>query len=78
MERRYYNANSLEQAFRQYESHYGLSSDTFYEAWLHDDEKVLGPIAGRHRHAWASLYREWRELTEGELVGNVTRDLLPA
>ncbi len=56
MTRRYYDATSLERVLTNFETRYGLSSTGFYE--MHVSDTVPEDVTGRHRHVWASFYRD--------------------
>lgn len=77
VERRCYNASGLERALKAYEDHFGLASSDFCEAYSNgEDDPRLKRIPRFDRHVWASLYREFDELSGGRLVAQVERELL--
>ena len=59
MEKRYYSAASLEEAVREFERGYGLSSDDFYRAYLARDADRVAP---RHRLVWANFRRNSKRM----------------
>ena len=61
MEKRYYNAESLEHVLRLLERRYAMSSEAFYAAHLADEP--LPELRGFDRHTWASFYSEHRRLS---------------
>lgn len=74
IEKRYYNATTLERTLAAYEAHFALSSADFYAEHEAESARVAA-IPGFHRHVWASYYREWRELEDCGLPGRVSREL---
>ena len=74
MERRYYNATSLERALRTLESRYGMSSAEFYAAHR-DDARAVTAMPRRIRNLWASLYRDWRRLSGADFAEQVEREV---
>jgi hypothetical protein len=70
VERRYYDASSLESVLGAFEERYGLTSEAFYEA--HVAGEPLDEISGFHRHAWASFYRNVRRL-RGDFAAHAER-----
>jgi hypothetical protein len=54
VEKRCYSAASLEEAVREFERGYGLSSDDFYRSYRARDADRVAP---RHRLVWASFRR---------------------
>jgi hypothetical protein len=73
MEKRYYNAESLEQALGNLESQFGLTSASFYEKVL-AGEQVDG-MPRFHRSVWASLYRDYCRMHERDFASSVGRAL---
>ena len=69
MEKRYYNANTLRETVKVYESEYGMSSAHFYEAHQADDLAIQG-IPQHQRSLWASLWREHEELERAATAGS--------
>ncbi len=65
MEKRYYNAASLEHSLQAFERRYSLESAEFYAAHIRDDSEIVGHIPRWHRHSWASFYREWQQVSSG-------------
>lgn len=66
MEKRTYNAASLERVLLSFERRYGMSSADFSQR--HRAEEALPGIPGFHRHVWASFYRDVRRLRGDEFV----------
>jgi hypothetical protein len=60
--KRYYNAESIRRVLASFENRWGMRSEEFYEAHVADAE--LPRMPGFHRHVWASLYRDYRRLSE--------------
>lgn len=75
MEKRYYNAEVLHRTLIAFEHRYGLESKDFYARYEQSDHEALRAIAGYHRHAWASFYREWRGLSGEDFASSVERDV---
>jgi hypothetical protein len=73
MERRYYNATSLERVLGDLEEHYGMSSEEFYARHLADDVRVSMPSFTRH--TWASFYRNLRRLRGDDFAEHAERTL---
>lgn len=74
MEKRYYNAASLERVLLDLERHYGHRSADVYNAHVAGDP--LPDIPGYERHVWISFYRDHRRLTNGSgFVENAERFL---
>lgn len=74
MERRYYNASSLERALSSFESHYGMSSGEFNAAHR-TDAPAVAAMPRRIRNLWASLYRDWRRLSGEDFAEQVEREI---
>jgi hypothetical protein len=74
MEKRYYDAASIERTLRVFERKYGLSSEEFFEAHVADDERVA-EMPGWHRQPWASFYRTWLRLSGGGFAAQAAREL---
>jgi hypothetical protein len=60
IEKRYYNATTLQDALAQYESAYGMTSAKFFEAHCADADLLKG-MSGFQRSVWAGFWRESRE-----------------
>lgn len=77
MDRRYYNADSLERACGVFERLYGLSSEDFYTAHTHGEE--VGSISRFHRHVWAGFYRDCLRIRgrDGDFAADVEKLLSP-
>lgn len=71
MEKRYYNAASVLNSLRAFESRFNMDSRVF-AARVEAGEDV--PVDGFHRHAWLSFYRESQE-SQDALASHVARDL---
>ena len=74
IEKRFYNAPSLRAVIDTFEERFEMDSEAFYEAHYADNESVQR-IPRFHRHSWASIYREWRELSGADFAANVRREL---
>jgi hypothetical protein len=75
MQRRYYNADSLERSLHAFEKRFGLDSETFLAAHTAGDEDVLKDIPRFLRHSWASFYLDWQRLREDDLGATVEHEL---
>jgi hypothetical protein len=81
MEKRYYNAASLERSFLAFERRFQLDSETFLRAHAADDEAIIGAIPLFLRHSWASFYGEWKAMAtrpSDPLSEGVERELATA
>jgi hypothetical protein len=78
MQKRYYNAASLERSLGAFERLYGMSSDEFYKAHSApgDDSPLLKDVPRFERHVWASFYRELRRLNGEDFAERVERELV--
>lgn len=74
MEKRYYNAASLEQSLKAFEGRFAMDSETFIRAHEIDAESVR-PIPRFVRHTWASFYLDWERLSGDDFGRAVARDL---
>jgi len=73
MERRYYNASSIERTLRVFEQKYGMTSEDFYAAHLVDDDLHL---PRSHRQSWAMFCRTWMRMTGGGFAAQAARELI--
>lgn len=74
MEKRYYNAASLQGVLDSFERGYGMTSAEFYRAHLNNDAS-MERISGFHRHAWAGFYVAWERMSDNGFASRVKRDL---
>jgi len=63
IEKRYYNAATLQKAVADYEREYGLTSAEFFEAHTTDAATLKG-IPGFQRSVWAGFLQELREFED--------------
>jgi hypothetical protein len=71
MDRRVYSAESLRRGLREFETHFGLSTEDFYERHRAGDEL---PVPRFERHVWASFYEDVLRLTaDDSVMDRVTR-----
>lgn len=75
IEKRYYNATTLQDALARYESAYGMTSAEFFEAHRTDAE-ALTPIPGFERSVWAGLWQELQGFDAPSCAANVAGDEL--
>lgn len=75
MEKSYYDADSLATILRFLEERYGVSSEDFYAAHLADEGLPEG-LSGFNRPAWASFYREAKQLSGHSFSQRVERVLV--
>jgi hypothetical protein len=78
MEKRYYNAATLERSLRVFEERYALDSATCFAMRQSGDEAGVEHIPRFHQHVWASFYRKWKRLSGEDFVQHVERELEPA
>ena len=74
MQKRYYNAGSIERVLQTFERGYSLSSADFYAAHVGDPE-AISHIPGVHRQAWAGFYRTWLRLSGSGFAARAEREL---
>lgn len=74
VEKRYYNAASIERVMHSFERGYGLSSAAFYNGHVASDDTV-SHVPGHHRQVWAGFYRTWLRLTGGGFAERADREL---
>lgn len=55
MEKRYYNAESLDRAIREFEREYGMTTAAFYESYSAGNVLDIPCFA---QHVWASFYED--------------------
>jgi hypothetical protein len=74
VEKRIYNAASLERSLRAFESRFGMDSETFLAAHEAESEAVVA-IPRFVRHTWASFYVDWKRLSGDDFGARVAHDL---
>jgi hypothetical protein len=74
MEKRYYDAASIERVLQTFERGYAMSSAVFFQQHGCDGPAVQG-IPGFHRQAWAGFYRTWLRLSGSGFAERVEREL---
>ncbi len=74
MERNVYTAASLERVLASFEVRYGMTSADFCAARTARSEDIA-EIPRFHQHAWASFYREVRELRGDDFAEGAERTL---
>jgi hypothetical protein len=74
MEKRFYNAASIERILLAFERGYSMSSSDFFRA-----HEVNGPeierIPSVHRQAWAGFYSTWLDLSDSGFAARVEQEL---
>lgn len=75
MEKRYYDADSLERVLASLERDYGMSSAEFYAAHVAGEPLDVSRFT---RHVWASFYRDVRRLRGDEFAEAAEQLLAPA
>jgi flagellar biosynthesis regulator FlaF len=65
MEKRYYDAGSLDRAVRELEREYDMTSEAFYEAYAAGAELDIPHF---NQHVWASFHEDILRLTDGQGV----------
>lgn len=73
MEKRYYNATSIERTLRAFERGYGMTSEDFLRAHVAGEE--LPQVSAWHRQAWAGFYRTWLRMSGGGFASRAEREL---
>ncbi len=73
MEKRYYNAASVERTLRAFERRYGMPSDDFFRCHVAGDP--IPAVAAWHRQAWAGFYRAWLRMSGGGFAARAEREL---
>jgi hypothetical protein len=79
MDRRYYNAESLDRAIREFEAEYGMSTEDVHARYVAGES--IGGLPHFEHHVWASFYEDVLRLTKGagveraEIVRRVGRAL---
>jgi hypothetical protein len=74
MEKRYYNAASLERSLDAFERTFGMTSEAFMRAYEADDA-AIERIPRFQQHTWASFYVDWQRLSGEDFGAQVARDL---
>lgn len=74
MEKRLYNAASIERILQTFERGYSLSSSVFFSEHRADGPDVQN-IPAVHRRAWAGFYRTWLRLSDSGFAARVEREL---
>jgi hypothetical protein len=74
MEKRSYNAASIERILKTFERGYSIPSLMFFEEHESDGPAVQA-IPGVHRQAWAGFYRTWLRLSDSGFAAQVAREL---
>ncbi|MGD0453134.1 MAG: hypothetical protein ABSB69_06015 [Solirubrobacteraceae bacterium] len=63
MDKRYYNAESLARAIREFENEYDISSEELHARYTAGDE--VDGVPRFEQHVWASFYEDVLRLTNG-------------
>jgi hypothetical protein len=74
VEKRYYNAASIERILQTFERGYKIPSAEFYAEHEVDGPNVQS-VPMFHRQAWAGFYRTWLRLSDGGFASRVEREL---
>lgn len=74
VEKRYYNAASIERVLRAFERGYGLTSAEFYRSHAGDGSAIT-QVPSFHRQAWAGFYRTWLRLSGSGFAERAEREL---
>jgi hypothetical protein len=74
MEKRFYNAASIERVLQNFERGYSIPSAEFYAEHEVDGPRVQS-VAVFHRQAWAGFYRTWLRLSGSDFASRVEREL---
>jgi len=75
MEKKFYNADSLERSLLVFERKFGVSSHDFYET-ISNGDRIEG-MPGFTRSLWASLYRDYCRPRSDSFAVAVERTLQP-
>lgn len=63
MKKRYYNAETLDHAVREFEREYGMASEEFYER-RQAEETIMG-VPRFVQHVWAGFWEDILRMTDG-------------
>jgi hypothetical protein len=74
MEKRFYNAASIERILQTFERGYSISSAEFFKEHEVDGPEIRS-IPAFHRQAWAGFYRTWLRLSDSGFAARVEREL---
>lgn len=74
MEKRFYNAASIERILQTFERGYAMTSSMFFK-----EHEIDGPavqdVPAYHRQAWAGFYRTWLRISGSGFAERVEREL---
>jgi hypothetical protein len=74
MDKRVYNAASIERILLTFERGYSISSAKFFAEHAIDGP-LIQSVPVFHRQAWAGFYRTWLRLSGSDFASRVEREL---
>ena len=74
MQKRFYNAGTIERVLRDFERGYELPSADFYREHV-SGGAAIDRIPSMHRQAWAGFYTTWLRMSDSGFAALVEREL---
>ena len=76
MEKRFYDASTIQRVLEDLERGYGISSSEFWSAHA-GDGMAIKHVPSVHRQAWAAFYETWLRLSGSSFSARIERELEP-
>jgi hypothetical protein len=75
VEKRVYNASTIQRVLADFEKGYSISSSDFFDAHR-GDGRAIEHVPSVHRQAWAAFYETWLRLSDSSFSARVERELV--